>query len=376
MNKKISLVILVTGVFASFNAHASRARILVEGTGDAGVILGSGGSTGSFTHDDDYNIFYNPSYIADHKNWAIIEKSNFSPAANTLSNGTTGEGGFAKDFGPVSAALFFNRQDALNDASYSNQSAMRPVDLIIGGSARSVHWGLGATYSAYTTPNPNLSGNTVTATDLVLRAGLTWNDFEPFASWRPVGTDSGLVTTPANHGYVVGARYHVGDFVPFAAYRNDSYNSITNYRAFGLGVGRAIKVSEEITLSANIGWFRQSVGANVAGTNGNLLNGSTVAGDRSVTPLNIDAECSPLQWLTVRGGLGYNFLDRVGGTTLTDNTSARIGATAHAGHMDFDMAVGTGTSTANATEATTSPSTQAFDLAHGFVTAAALDYRW
>ena len=66
----------------------------------------SGGSSGTFYMDDAYNMFYNPAYVTDAKNWAIIEKSNATGGgyynnATTPTNGsgTTAQGG----------AVFWNR---------------------------------------------------------------------------------------------------------------------------------------------------------------------------------------------------------------------------------------------------------------------------
>src|SRR5262245_16818165 len=90
MSKRILAVALALGILATSNAFASRSRTAVLGTGDAGLYL----NAGSFFYDDARNIFYNPSYVNDFKNWGIIEKSNYVSGAAATQVGTTAEGGF------------------------------------------------------------------------------------------------------------------------------------------------------------------------------------------------------------------------------------------------------------------------------------------
>ena len=66
MNKKIISALVLAGMIMGSNAFASRSRLNVMGTG--------GAAAGSFYYDHIYNIFYNPSYINDMKNYVIFEK--------------------------------------------------------------------------------------------------------------------------------------------------------------------------------------------------------------------------------------------------------------------------------------------------------------
>lgn len=382
MRKQILTVVLVLGTLATSNAFASRARDLVLGTGDGGVVLGNGGSSGTFYTDDAYNMFYNPAYVNDYKNWAIIEKSNFensgtqtvatTPATAGQTNGTTAQGGFVTGIGNFSLLLFFNRQDDLQDAAYTNQSNMRPVDVIFGGDMNNLKWGLGVTYaSSSATGGTASSGATATSSDWVIHAGVSYMDIEPFINWRVSGTDNAIGSAPTNKGGEIGLRYHWGEWTPYGVYKYEQYAGNTDYRAFGVGLGRTMKATEAVKLAYSIAYFRQSMGVN-NGTIG-AWNGTSTAGDRSVIPLNVSIEGDANSWLTLRAGLGYNFEDRVNNVTVADNTTARIGATAHAGKVDFDFAVGAGGTGAENPGAT---NTQNFDFTSGVFTAASVQYHW
>jgi hypothetical protein len=169
MNKQLIAFFILFGVFASSDVYASRARVLVEGTGDSGLILGNNGNMGSFYADDAYNMFYNPAYVNDYKNFGIIEKSNFNSAYTSAggnnviatSGGTTAEGGFVTSIGNYSLGLYMNRTDVLSDAIYQNPFNMRPIDVMIGGD-NGLKWGLGLTYSSYKAVP---TGSTATSTD-------------------------------------------------------------------------------------------------------------------------------------------------------------------------------------------------------------------
>jgi hypothetical protein len=399
MSKRILGVVLVLGALVASNAYASRARDLVLGTGDAGVMLGNNGGNGSFYTDDAYNMFYNPAYVNDYKNWSIIEKSNYAAGAvssanngtsvtnSYLNTGTTAQGGFVSNFYNFNLGLFFNRQDALRDAYYSNESVMRPIDILFGGDMNTIKWGLGLTWASYSSADPTTTGATRSSNDWVVHAGLSYNDFEPFAIWRVSGTDNGLATSPDNKGITAGVRYHWGEWTPYAVFKSESYAGSTDFRAYGAGLGRTTKVTESVKLMYNVSFFRQMVAANSlassSAVNGGVTtvtsiyssNGTVTPGDRSVIPINVAVEADAVSWLTVRAGLGYNLMDRVNGVTVADNTYGALGATAHAGKVDFDFAIGQNSGGAGA-EGSSDTTTQSFDIAHQFFTAASLQYHW
>ncbi len=380
MSKRILLVVLVLGAIGASNAYASRARDLVLGTGDAGVVLGTGGSSGTFYTDDAYNMFYNPAYVNDYKNWAIIEKSNYSQGATGTTTGTTAQGGFVTGLGNFNLGVFLNRQDGLQDAVYTYQGRMRPIDVLLGGDWNAIKWGVGFSYAAATSADPNNSANTTTARDYVVKAGAEYMDFDPFVQWRFSGADNSIGTTPNNKMLELGARYHWGEWTPFAVYKYTSYNSQTDYRAYGIGVGRTTKVADMAKLAYSIAYFRQAVGVQNVSSNSTAVsvpnNGSGTQGSRTVVPLNISVEGDPATWLTLRAGLGYNFMDNVNQTTVADNTFGRIGATIHASKLDFDFAVGQAAGTNPSNEGATDTNSQSFDISHQFFTAGSIQYHW
>src|SRR4051812_11077428 len=103
MSKRILAVALVLGILATSTAFASRSRTSVLGTGDNGMFL----SGGTFFYDDARNIFYNPAYVNDFKNWGIIEKSNFVSGAGATVVGTSAEGGFVSSLSSFNLGVYF-----------------------------------------------------------------------------------------------------------------------------------------------------------------------------------------------------------------------------------------------------------------------------
>src|SRR4051812_7704424 len=106
MSKRLLTFAFVVCCAATFNnnAFAARAHLAVMGTGDAGLLGNAFNSGGSFYYDDAYNMFYNPAYVNDFRNWATIEKFNGSASAM---------GGFATKISNMYLGLFVNRADAI-----------------------------------------------------------------------------------------------------------------------------------------------------------------------------------------------------------------------------------------------------------------------
>jgi hypothetical protein len=406
MSKRLIAAVVILAALASTNAFASRARLLVFGTGDGGLILGDNGNMGSFYTDDAYNIFYNPAYVNDYKNFGIIEKSNYNsayissqdvvgtnfppstPAVNNTtgfgntSGGATAEGGFVTSIFNYSFGLFMNRTDVLSDAIYAHPFDMRPIDIMIGGD-QGWKWGVGVTYSSYRgTP---IGGSMLSDTDVVIRVGAEINDFEPFA-WYRVGGDNHFVptgvsaTNPAvvtstgveqNKMWAVGLKYHWGEWTPYAAIKKTQFNNETTGEIFGAGIGRNTKLTEGVKLAYSFAFFRQAASDQFGF---NVANRGELNPQRSVLPINVAVEGDAASWVTLRAGLSYNLVDQIATGTAPDQTSGRIGATFHAGKVDFDWAVGKaatgGAETANATDS------QNFDVSTGFFTAAAVSYHW
>ncbi len=342
---RILVVFLALGVLGS-NAFASRASNIVMGTGDAGVILNGG----SFYYDDNYNIFYNPAYINDFKNYAIIEKSNYP--------GNTAQGGFVTTTGNVVLGFYFNRGNAIvstssaaalssgaqstypgftpalggNYGAYNNGTSgaypNRPIEVYAGTDLGSVKVGAGLTYAQNTQ-------NSVQSTVLVGHLGAEYMGLDPFVNGNIVATDNGL---NQSHNYInAGLRYHFGEFVPYFAilYTSDPGLALVNtslaYKELNLGggIGRTTHVAEGVRMNYGISYFS--------------VNDTTGAGatpNRVILPIDISVEADALSWLTVRAGLGYRLLDKTNSISATDDTDGRVGATVHVGKADIEWAIG------------------------------------
>jgi len=337
MNKKVLALILAVGIMAGSQAMASRARLLVLGTGDAGMLLDGNGNGGSFIVDDAYNMFYNPAFINNYKDWATIEKSNGVNSA---------EGGFVTSVMNFNLGVFMNRTSAL-DANWTNRNNMRPIDVIFGGDS-GIKWGVGLTYATYHATDK-------TDTNLDLKAGVEVNNFEPFIAYKVIGGEKQAVNQK-HKDMAVGTRYHYGEWTPYAAVRMAKLEDVKT-NSWGLGAGRKSKVAEGVKLDYGFGFFRQ--------THAGLAH--------NVVPIDLAVEGEILSWMTVRGGVSYNFWDRDNNTTVADNTAASLGASFHVGKFNMDWAVG---SAASLTPAGEKINGATFDASNGFFTAASVTYTW
>ncbi len=371
--RMISMLALVAIVAGSTDAFASRARVNVMGQGDAGFILNS---SGSMYYDDMYNIFYNPAYVNDFKNWVIVEKGSATG---------TNEGGFVTSFMGVNVGAFFNRVDAFNFTSgataTANNSVLRPIDLVVGGD-HGVKWGLGLTYA-------KSKGDAVTAgkqNHLTARAGVMVADFAPFVSYRIKGEDK---TNDANktkaNDMTIGVKYQYGEWSPYAAYRTFKHettaasvttkdNSLT---AMLIGAGRNTKIGENARLVYNLAYARLTA---------KDIGASASKSARTVIPVDFAIEGDVASWITVRAGLQYRLMDRVAGATnaaivggtaaksgsQADNTGGRIGATFHVSKLDIDWAFGSNSASAGAANLDTD--TVGFDS--GTFSNLSVSYKW
>jgi len=361
MSKRILSTCLVVGLVASSSAFASQARQLVMGTQDPFGVL-SGGTHGSFFYDDNMNIFFNPSYVNNFKNWASIEKA--SGYAGTAS---TAEGGFVFEASKFNVGFYMNRQDALNNIITSNTNVygtaapVRPFDLMIGADM-GVKWGFGLTYAS------NKRGMTDdSATDLTLRAGVQVADFEPFVNYQVIGNDQvNGSTTNKNKSMTIGTKYKFGEWTPFAAYRQDTYTPQggrdTKANAWGLGVGRGMKVADSAHLHYGFSYWQYKTATA-------LNSGINTKQDR--VPLNVSVEGEATSWLTLRAGLQYNLVAMTGGLTDNNNTTTgRLGAGVKFGKAMLDMAVG------NGAVGTANVDSTVFDFSNSLFSQASLTYNW
>jgi hypothetical protein len=347
MNKRISTVLVGVAVLSlSSTAFASRAREAVMGNGDPFGILTGGGTNsghGTFYYEDNYNIFYNPSYANDFKNWATIEKDNGST--------TQAEGGFVASMMNFSIGAFYGR----NDANFSGSGATalnagNPIDLIIAGDM-GVKWGLGLSYA-----------QTKTATDvkdsaLNLHAGVQVMDFEPFIQIQLTGNhQTAANTTDKDKSMSAGVKYHWGEWTPYAAVSqtkvtpNGATDSNKN-TVWGLGIGRTAKMGDTTSMHYSLGYWHS--GAN---------------SDTRI-PVDLAFESEFTSWLIGRAGLTATVFSRQNSVTNTIAPTGRVGATLRFNKVDVDFAVGGGSAAGDI-------DAPAFDFANGLFSVASLTYRW
>jgi hypothetical protein len=365
----ISAIVLAGMVIGSTSAFASRARQNVMGTDATGIV-----GAGAMHYDTMYNIFYNPAYVNDFKNWAIVEKG-----AATSSN----EGGFVSSMMNFNVGVFMNRAGAFaapaNSVVPAYTTLVRPIDLVVGGD-QGVKWGFGATYA-----NENGTGvgtpGTNTQTNLTLRAGVSINNFDPFISYRVIGKDKPIGAAPAevtNKDMTAGLRYRYGEWTPYAAYRTGEAETATatpavrgKFTGMLLGVGRDAKLGEGARLVYGLAYGR-TASKDLAPT---PLTKSTA----TIMPINMALEGDVASWITLRAGMRYDLMNKLSGNTTaalagagtqTGTVSARIGATIHANKFDFDWAFGQGTA------GTGNIDSDSFGFDGGTFTNASLSYKW
>jgi hypothetical protein len=346
MSKRILTVALVLGILATSNAFASRSRTSVLGSGDAGLFL----NAGSFFYDDARNIFYNPSYVNDFKNWGIIEKSNFP--------GSTAEGGFVTSLSSFNLGVYVNRESSVMN-SVANMAtvtsgAQRPIELFFGGDASNIKWGVGLDYSMANAPNQS-------DTNLIFHAGAQVADFEPFGWVSAVGNEN--IATAGNttkyKQYGLGLRYKMGEWLPYAGWREDKVVE-TKADVWLVGLGRTTKIGEGARMNYAVSFVRRT---------------ATGAG-RSVIPLDVSVEADANSWLTARAGLSHSLYDRTESTTTPANTTGRLGFGMHIGKADMDFSVGKGAALPATAETGGILDSQVFDISNGFFSQASVAYHW
>ena len=344
MSKRLLAVALALGILATSNAFASRARTLVLGTGDGGLFL----QGGTFFYDDARNIFYNPSYVNDFKNYGIIEKSNYP--------GGTAEGGFVTSLSSFNLGVYLNRESSItnfigNMATYTT-GAQRPIEIFFGGDMNNVKWGAGVDYSM-------ANGGGQTDTNLIFRLGAQVADFEPFGWISAIGNEN--IATAGNTSkyktYGLGLRYKMGEWLPYAGWTEDKVND-TSGQVYLIGLGRTTKIGEGARMNYALAYVRK--------TNIN----------RNILPLDVSVEADANSWLTVRGGLSHNIYDRTGSATTGANTTGRIGAGFHVGKADLDFAIGKGAALPAVAETGGILDAQVFDISNGFFSQASVAYHW
>jgi hypothetical protein len=368
MSKRILAVTLAFGILATSNAFASRARVSVLGTGDAGAFI----TGGSLFYDDARNIFYNPSYVNDFKNWGIIEKSNGVATGVQAGTASQAEGGFVSSMGSFNLGVYLNRLSAIGHAGASTNFAnMRPLEVYFGGDMGNAKWGLGLDYAS-------ASAGGQSNTQMNLKAGAQVADFEPFGWITLIGADK--IATGGGDGNKfksmgLGLRYKMGEWIPYGGWSQMKITPAggTDIKSSSwlVGLGRSTKIGEGSRMNYSVSIVRA--------TNGGASAPTDVSG-RTVIPVNVSVEADANGWLTARAGLSHNVYDRAttvgsGDASTGANTTGRLGFGIHVGKADLDFAVGK-SGTAFARAESTELDAQVFDISNAFFSQASVSYHW
>lgn len=399
--KFLTTAILATLLVGS-NAMASIARQAVFGNQPAfGTTAGTvvtNTVNGSLWYDDDYNVFYNPAYINDNKNYVTVQKGL--------------EGGFFKsEFENFAYGVYFNRGGGtLPTATYGSANLVtpgytprtsilggatqlgtqRPIDFFFGGDT-GVKWGfhVGWAYNRNQDVGSNATNQNADA-ELTARywhfdLGLQAMGFEPFIGATLFSKYQNNVTAQQNGGSSfsadldelnAGFRYKYEGWTPYFVYKkwkesgtpNNSPTMLsTRFHIFGLGVGHDTKVADGVHVMKHIGVYQSSVEDDTAGTPVPL---PTIGGQAQpdlnkdfkdwIIPINVALEAEATSWLTLRAGVTYDFINNrkfastnksstANPAALTDKntsqagtTNFRIGSTLKFGKLHVDSAFGTG----------------------------------
>ncbi len=337
MNKRIISALVLAGMIASTSAFALNARQQVLGTGGAGA--SNLFTKGAFHYEDAYNMFYNPSYVNDFKNWAAFEKGQNSTASNA-------EFGFVTSMMNLNMALWMNRAGATPNVTQAAGS--QTLDLLIGGDM-GVKWGLGFTYGKQDEAVPAAATNS--RSYMAASLGAQFSGFDPYVDFVISGDDKDAAGTKTNKytGMGAGFRYHYGEWTPYA-----SFNSNKNTTE---AVG-AIAATELKTTTITVGVGREArlaEGAKIMyaiyGQDNKIADATNTNSFQStfVVPVNLGVEVDALSWLTLRAGAVHTLLSS---NTFRKNTTARIGGVFHVGKVDAEYAFGNGSTSGAGTGAT------------------------
>lgn len=344
MNKRIISALVLTGMIATTSAFATNAREAVLGNGGASTIS----NKGSFFYESSHNMFYNPSYVNDFKNWVALEKG----AAGSA------EFGMATALMNLNMGLYFNNfGNTQNITSGTNASV---VDLMIGGDM-GTKWGLGLNYGKQDT-TANQSSSFFGA-----RLGAQFAGFDPFIGFTVAAEDkTNGVKSNSYKGMNAGFRYHYGEWTPYASFNTKTSKTEpaaieTKTTSFVAGLGRETKLAEGTRLVYAL--FYRHTGVKVADVKD--PNQSV-----SALPINLGVEADALSWLTLRAGATQTLI----GSGATKATTGRVGGTFHMGKVDVDYAFGNSSSTGGTSSVTPDSENIGFDS--GTFHKVGLAYTW
>lgn len=345
MNKRIISALVLAGMITSSAAFASKGRELVLGHG--------GSTTGSFFYDTETNMFYNPSYVNDSKNWLQFEKN--------------GEFGLVTSMMNLNMGLWLNRFDGTQNISSGTNANV--IDFLVGGDM-GVKWGLGINYGQQDAIVGAASSDTNTF--MAARLGAQFSGFDPFVGFtvsgeRKVGT---ITKTHTYKGMNAGFRYHYGEWTPYAVYNTTTDKteavgatvaSESKTTSMVAGLGREAKLAEGVRLMYAL--FYSNTGRKIADV-------KDPSGTITALPVNVGVEADALSWLTLRAGATQTLI----GTGATRATTARVGGSFHIAKVDVDYAFGNSSSTGGTSSVTPDSTDVGFDS--GTFHKVGLHYSW
>jgi hypothetical protein len=325
------------------SVFASRARLSVSGSGDALGIL----DAGSLSANDVYNVFYNPVYINDFKNMAIIEKYNGQSGAM---------GGFTTGISNFNIGVFMNKA---NTVGYTNGKNFRNIDVIVGGDA-GFKWGLGLSYgSNYVVAKE--------AQDLNVNLGLDFDGISPFINFKAIGEEKDVATSTKGKfkDMAFGLRYKMGEWTPYAMVRMMKTDpATTESTGIVVGANRTMNVADAAVINYGLAYSRHTI-----------KNGAKEA----AIPMWVVAESDVADFLALRAGVHYQVYHKTSGVgSAADNTSAVLGATFKHKKAALDWAIGNSNPGHNPATPGDDEfiNSKTFSLAQGFFTQASLSYSW
>ncbi|MBI3541838.1 MAG: hypothetical protein HY075_01000 [Deltaproteobacteria bacterium] len=157
---------LTTAVFAALlvgsSAMAGVPRVAVFGTQPTFTsTITTNAVNGALWYDDDYNVFYNPAYVNDNKNYAVVQKGmeggwfksefeNFAYGVYVNRGGNGAINGYNSNAGNVYGGGNLVAPGTGNLATFIGTASvvptLRPIDLFFGGDT-GLKWGVHAAWA-------------------------------------------------------------------------------------------------------------------------------------------------------------------------------------------------------------------------------------
>ncbi len=377
--------ILLGSLAASIPAFASRARVMVMGSGDpTGMIIHSRGNGGSYYYDSPYSMFYNPAAIMGYTNFAVVEKSNHP--------GSSAMGVLIKEVGTLRVGAVLGRQwdsslpsragdltGIFANLPGANAGQVRTLELFAGmnlnemGSAGlGLSWGRFVDGMRTATKDDDFS-----ATLLKLRLGAKIKNIEPFGHINLIGREKLNNSVPAavmdvrHRDFMLGARFVMDEkgLKAVGGYRRytQKVKSPAGFGdqvqdAFGLDVNHEVAFTEGGRIYYGGGFWR------------------ITSVDNDLVPFHMAIEMDPYSWLTFRAGLMHTLYNFSKGTSGSNSTTGRLGFSLKRDKYAFDWMVGSNSSRTGsvgaAFESGADGDSQAFGFDGGFFTAAAIRAEW